>query len=108
MLVPGSTLDTKNPWLFQPHGWPYISVFLYPWIQPMAYHVVLKPFMEKKKQQTMYQWMHMVQTHVIQRSTLICYSVTLKIRCIPKCYRKLLCFLKRMYTKTKNDFFCHK
>ena len=49
MLVPGSTLDTKNPWLFQPHGWPYISVFLYPWIQPMAYHVVLKPFMEKKK-----------------------------------------------------------
>ena len=52
----------------------------------------------------MYKWMHMVQTHVIQRSTLICYTITLKIRCIPKCYRKLLCFLKRMYAKTKNDF----
>lgn len=68
MLVPGSTLDTKNPWMFQPHSWPYLSVFLYSWIQPTAYPVVLKSFIEKR---SMYQWMHTVQAHVVQRSTVI-------------------------------------
>lgn len=93
MLVPGSILDTKNPWLFQPHSWSYISVFMYPWIQPMPYPVVLKPFIEKNQCISGCTWFK----HLVQRSTLICYSETLKIRCIPKCYRKLMFFEENVH-----------
>lgn len=113
-LVPGgwvvgsrTRFGYQNLWMLKPHSQPYISVFLHPWSQPTADSIVMYAFIGKK---SMCKWIQTVQTHVVQRSTVICSTlfITLKIKCIPISYSKWLCFLKGTYTKIKNDLFCHK